>query len=229
MNDVHAYEKVKYDTVWACSAYHAHSPGVAAISRIVAALETDKLTYQHGAVTHVLDAGCGSGVTALELAQRNRALSIHGVDISMTMATKNVMRFDVHKLTLKYAKNIGAVHLYEQPLDELPTVVGLDEDYDLNCSLGYCIDVMEHIPPQLVDRTLRAISRTVSGKMYFEIAGYADHYGPAIVGEPLHLTIMKADEWVCHMFRHWASVHSSILDDGQTWAITCERPWKTAG
>lgn len=59
--------------------------------------------------------------------------------------------------------------------------------------IGYCTDVMEHIPPELVDQTIGNIMACV-GKCYFKIAMFDDNMGK-LIGHPLHLSVFPFDYW----------------------------------
>lgn len=76
---------------------------------------------------------------------------------------------------------------------------------------GFCCDVMEHIPPEKVDRVLASIAWLSSRGVYFRIATRPDVMGPRLVGEPLHLTIEKGGWWMKKLAQHWQ--HINIIDD----------------
>lgn len=59
--------------------------------------------------------------------------------------------------------------------------------------VGYCCDVMEHIPPIKVDRVLGNI-RAHTSRSWFSICFMPDHFG-AVVGHPLHLTVQPFAWW----------------------------------
>jgi SAM-dependent methyltransferase len=62
-------------------------------------------------------------------------------------------------------------------------------DYDF----GYCVDVMEHIPPEytmlVLDRIMARCRRA-----FFQICLIQDGFG-RLIGEPLHLTVMPFQWW----------------------------------
>lgn len=67
-----------------------------------------------------------------------------------------------------------------------------NHDFPLFVDFGYCTDVMEHIPTDLVDSTIKNImSACVS--CFFQISTIPDEFGAAI-GQPLHLTV-KPHQW----------------------------------
>lgn len=58
---------------------------------------------------------------------------------------------------------------------------------------GYCVDVMEHIPPEY---TMLTIERIMSHcpKVFFHICLIPDSFG-RVIGQPLHLTVMPFLWW----------------------------------
>lgn len=63
------------------------------------------------------------------------------------------------------------------------------QDFDY----AYCCDVMEHLPPQKVDRALKRIVAHVE-RAFFSIHFGPDNFGQT-VGHPLHLTIQPFAWW----------------------------------
>lgn len=61
---------------------------------------------------------------------------------------------------------------------------------------SFCCDVMEHIPKKKVDTVLANISRLTLKSAYFRIATRPDVFGPALLGEPLHLTVKPGVWWL---------------------------------
>lgn len=62
-----------------------------------------------------------------------------------------------------------------------------------------CVDVMEHIPPEYISQTLTNITRCAEHGTYFQIAMFPDHFGPKLLGEPLHLSLFDELQWT-YMF-----------------------------
>ena len=80
---------------------------------------------------------------------------------------------------------------------------------DLHADLGFCCDVMEHIPSSMVEKTLDEIHRVVGEKIFFQIALQPDSCG-LLIGEKLHLTLLSADAWIETLTRRWDSLfHTS--------------------
>jgi SAM-dependent methyltransferase len=70
----------------------------------------------------------------------------------------------------------------------------LTQTLPLKAHYGFCTDVLEHVAPEDVDRVLFNVlesARTV----YLAISTVPDHFGPALMGEPLHLTVQPHSWW----------------------------------
>jgi SAM-dependent methyltransferase len=71
---------------------------------------------------------------------------------------------------------------------------------DLSCDrlpvgdVGYCSDVMEHIPPHQVDTVLRNIMNSVPA-CFFNI-DFCDDICGAMIGEKLHLSVHNSEWWM---------------------------------
>lgn len=64
----------------------------------------------------------------------------------------------------------------------------------LTADVGYCCDVMEHIPEEDVDKVLQNIMAATT-RTFFSISFEHDHYGAVTVGHPLHLTVRPFTWW----------------------------------
>jgi 2-polyprenyl-3-methyl-5-hydroxy-6-metoxy-1,4-benzoquinol methylase len=64
---------------------------------------------------------------------------------------------------------------------------------DLHGDIGYCCDVMEHIPPESVDSAINNVMRCVP-KAYFQISTVEDNWG-VLIGQKLHLSVHPASWW----------------------------------
>jgi len=73
---------------------------------------------------------------------------------------------------------------------------------------GFCADVMEHLPTELVDDALYQISKHCN-RVYFQIANFHDHEGDKI-GESLHLTV-KPFSWWALLIKSYFKVTNSKL------------------
>lgn len=175
-----ANEADKYDKVWAEPAYSAFSPGYDAVPVAMKALGIPKRTSSVSArFVSIADFGCGRGVAAERMGLEYRTFPI-GVDISQ-VATR------------------GA------PIPVILAPLWATPGFTVNC--GFCCDVMEHIPPSMVHDVLKNIAMRVEGSVYFQIALFEDHFGPALLGQPLHLTVMPARWWMEQLVAYWSEVH----------------------
>lgn len=66
----------------------------------------------------------------------------------------------------------------------------------------YCVDVLEHIPPEYVDATLDGMADLTLQGGYLQIACTPDGCG-ALIGERLHLTVQPPAWWRAHIARRW--------------------------
>ena len=121
----------------------------------------------------LIDYGCGTG-RALEHFI-GWGLTVTGVDIA-----ENCMETDV---------NFVRACLWNLP--------------DLQSTWGYCTDVMEHIPEEMVLPVLEQIAERSERGVFFQIALTKDASGPLILGEPLHLTVKPMDWWFDVLSQFW--------------------------
>ena len=101
---------------------------------------------------------------------------------------------DVSKHVIDHAPtSCCAIH---RSLDDMP----FDTDFFDGI---WCCDVMEHIPPEKVDKVLAELRRVLQpdGKIAFSISGLPARWkGPK--GQELHLTIRDLDWWVSVLASH---------------------------
>lgn len=117
--------------------------------------------------SEVLDLGCGVGRAAVELTKRGHTVTlIDFVDNS---------RCDDARL-LPFIK------------------ADLAQDVPATAPYGYCVDVMEHIPPEQVRDVIRNIANATE-QCLFRIEFSLDGFGPALLGTQLHLSVHDADWW----------------------------------
>lgn len=65
--------------------------------------------------------------------------------------------------------------------------------FDIAGDIGFCADVMEHIPTEDVKDVIHNIMDTVD-KCFFQISLTPDHMG-ALIGHPLHMTVKPCKWW----------------------------------
>ena len=122
--------------------------------------------------SRIIDFGCGTGRGAL-LLQVLTTSHILALDFASNCLDKNVKALGL--VTFKQ-------HDLREPLQE-PV-----HDY------GYCTDVLEHISPEDVEKVLQNIF-VAARRVFLAISTVPDHFGPAIAGEPLHLTVKPHSWW----------------------------------
>ena len=126
----------------------------------------------------LVDFGCGSG-RATKMFQDKGVYAV-GVDIA-----RNAVDADLK----------GA--FVEACLWKLPP---------LRAEWAFCVDVMEHIPPERVDDVLAGIARTIDLRgAYFAIDSVRDELG-VLIGQPLHLTVRHPAWWHRRLKDHFAHV-----------------------
>lgn len=77
---------------------------------------------------------------------------------------------------------------------DLPFVLAdITKPMDMRADVGYCTDVMEHIPTEDVPAVIANIMACVDA-CYFRIALFHDNMG-ALIGHPLHLSVFPAEWW----------------------------------
>lgn len=117
----------------------------------------------------VIDIGCGSGKAGLEL-QRRGFMSSY-IDITDAGLDAEVPR---HRFI-------------EAPLWSNWRVAS-------RFNYGFCCDVLEHIPPEysmlVCDRILHNCDTA-----WLQISNRYDEFGPALLGQPLHLTVQPFAWW----------------------------------
>jgi hypothetical protein len=73
------------------------------------------------------------------------------------------------------------------------TVADLTKPIGVSGNIGYCTDVMEHIPPGDVPDVIQNIMDCVDS-CYFKIALFDDSMGK-LIGHPLHLSVFPSEWW----------------------------------
>lgn len=120
-----------------------------------------------------IDFGCGSGKGAAKLEEMG--MKVIGVDHAHNALSEGV---DIEFVV---------ACLWDMP--------------EMNAACGFCTDVMEHIPPERVETTLRSIYERVD-KVFFQIATRPDKMGH-LIDDTLHLTIKPALWWWAALSTFW--------------------------
>lgn len=92
---------------------------------------------------------------------------------------------------------------------------------ELSAEIGYCCDVMEHIPPQKVGEVLAGIRARISGAVYFRIATRSDRMG-SLIGSRLHLTVQSGEWWRRQIEAHWRIV--DVVENNGRDLVAIARP-----
>ena len=91
----------------------------------------------------------------------------------------------------------------------------------LSAELGYCCDVMEHIPTEKVADVLTGIRSRITGAVYFRIATRPDKMGKLIKSR-LHLTVQSGEWWRRQLEDHWGIV--DVVENNGRDLIAIARP-----
>jgi hypothetical protein len=163
-------EQQKYEAMWAKPEYRSVAPG-----------ESIAFTFlQHAQPkvgSRVIDFGAGTGRGALALALFGNC-RVHLVDFAA-----NCLDEECRGMLDTQPKDHWSFtqHDLAEPLTIEPA------------EYGYCTDVLEHIPPEQVDKVLRNVLAAAQ-HVFFQISCVPDHCG-ALIGEPLHLSVHPYSWW----------------------------------
>lgn len=113
----------------------------------------------------IIDFGCGTGRAAV-------LLDKYGLNVTAVDFVPNALEIQ----SLKFVQA------------DLSDLIPITSEY------GFCTDVMEHIPPDKVDQTLRNIMRA-SGRVFFQISLVPDSMG-LLIGHHLHLSVHTYEWWI---------------------------------
>ena len=114
----------------------------------------------------IIEFGCGTGVGLAELGKTH---DVTGVDIAKNCLSEGV--------------NIPFVEAC------------LWDPINLTADVGFCVDVMEHIPTERVSATFREIMKCVP-KCLFIVCKQLDSNSRNDTGPKLHLTVKKDNWWI---------------------------------
>jgi hypothetical protein len=162
-------EREKYQKMWTHEAYRQVAPGEG-----VANVFLTQARPVPG--SEVIDFGAGTGRGALMLALMG------GCKVHMLDFAENCLDPEVRQA------------LETQPQALSFTTHDLNKPAPISAQYGYCTDVLEHIPPQNVDRVLTNILRAAQ-HVFFQISCVDDVCG-ALIGEPLHLSVHDYAWWL---------------------------------
>lgn len=129
-------------------------------------------------IGRVLDLGCGTARAAVDLE-----------------------RMGFSPVLVDFASNCRDHEALHLPFHE----ADLSKPLPVTAPAGYCCDVMEHIPPHQVDDVLSNIAAAVDVCL-FRIEMAPDSFGPAVIGQPLHLSVHNEAWWHETLNKHFATV-----------------------
>jgi len=163
VNDVRLQEKEKYQKAWDFKDYRRVSPGELLIPQFL-------LTVKPKIQQKLVDFGAGCGRASLFFHEL-------GFDVELMDIAENCLDEEVAK----------------QLQDKLHVGCLWDAKDVPKGDVGYCCDVMEHIPEDKVDDVLKNIMDNCK-VCFFSICVIDDAYGKKL-GEPLHLTVKPYQWW----------------------------------
>jgi SAM-dependent methyltransferase len=175
-------EAEKYGRIWALPEYRKVAPGETTAQEFLRQAKP-----RHGA--HVLDFGCGTGRGALMLSL------LGGCKVTMIDFVRNCLDPEI----------AGAVMTQPHALAFIKA--DLEQPLPIHAEYGFCSDVMEHIPPDKVDRVLTNLL-TAAQHVFFSISTVPDSCG-ALIGEELHLTVQPYGWWMQKLAERDAVIHWS--------------------
>lgn len=167
-NNIRPPEQELYQKLYSFPQYKETSPGEAVVDDFLNAV-----LPKPGST--ILDIGCGTGRAGVALSERGN-LNV----IMLDFVDNSLLPEIVQKV-----KN--------QQLQFIQT--DITKKFPISAQYGFCTDVMEHIPTDLVD-TVIDNCLTACEFIFFQIADFQETHGLKYVGHELHLTIKPYDWWL---------------------------------
>ncbi len=179
-------ERTKYEKVWRDPRYRKTSPGEEAA-------QTFLQQAKPLADSTCIDFGCGTGRGGL-------IISLFGnMIVTLLDFAENALDEDVMNATVTQPHRISWLQ------------ADLNENIPIATAYGFCVDVMEHIPPGEVDQVLGNILCSAN-HVFFQIACADDIMGEHI-DETLHLSVHTYEWWIRKLKKHDAVIHWSRRDE----------------
>jgi len=177
-------EALKYGRLWKTQEYRVLAPGEH-IAKLALSIMKPLVD------SHIIDFGCGTGRGALELSSQG-GLRVTMLDfVNNCLDSYIILRMTQEPEHLRFVK------------------ADLEKPIPLAAEYGYCTDVMEHIPPEKVNLVLRNILHAAQ-YVFFSICTVDDEFGPAILGEPLHLSKFPYSWWMARFSEIGCNIHWSL-------------------
>lgn len=176
-------EKEIYRQMWERAEYRSYAPGEQCVQEFLNQAKPRPNST-------LLDLGCGTGRAGLLLAL------IGGLNVTLLDFADNCLDEDIRPML---ATQSHALRFVEADLTQPITEVA---------QYGFCADVLEHIPPDAVDRVLDNCLKACQ-HCFFQISTQPDAMG-ALIGHPLHLTVQPYSWWLRRFAErdciiHWSS------------------------
>lgn len=185
-------ERKKYEKIWEFSQYREVAPGEDVAGVFIAVAKP-----RDGA--EIIDFGSGTGRGALTILV-NMNLIGRNARVHMLDFAENSLDPEVREALITQAHCL-AFNVHD--LNMLPPITA---------EYGYCTDVLEHIPPNFMDRVVTNILRSAQ-HVFFQISCVEDRCG-ALIGEPLHLSVHPYQWWHDYFTKLGCVIHWSQDADG---------------
>lgn len=191
--NINEQEKDKYIRAWATGA-----EGQSRTAYYIFEYLKNKLPKD----SKILDVGCGSGIV-VEMLRQEGFINTFGLDITLSglNSTNAMIKFDL-PVEFNPILPINKSNYIESPIWNMPFV---DNSFDF----VFSVDVLEHLPPELVEQSIKEIYRITSIETIHCIATFFDNRG----GFKFHLTVNNIDWWK-EQFNKFndKNIHSEIMD-----------------
>lgn len=179
---VRPIERELYRQMWERPEYRQVSPGEQCAQSFLELAKPKKGST-------VVDLGCGTGRGGLALA------FFGGMDVTLLDFASNSLDEDIQQMLPAQSHALRFVE------------ADLTKELPVNAAYGFCCDVLEHIPPLLVDVVLDNCLRACQ-HVYFQISTVDDALG-VLVGHKLHLSVHPYEWWLQKFQERGCVVHWS--------------------
>ncbi|MBM3199182.1 MAG: class I SAM-dependent methyltransferase [Chlamydiae bacterium] len=173
-------EKNKYERMWQQELYRKVSPGYLSAEGFLSFIRT-----RMNPLDTIIDFGCGSGLAALPFLEAGCKTVL--IDIA-----ENCLADKIDALT------------YLIP-DLLSFQLGCLWNLPPSLAQGdwiYCMDVLEHIPPEKIDDSLKEMALRTKKGGALQVFLVEERMGE-LIGEQLHLTLHPLSWWTQKMETYW--------------------------
>jgi len=180
-NQLTKKEQEKYESIWNIPSYRASSPGYLQTSVF---FDFFKDLIKPG--DSITDFGSGSGFSTLPFLENN--LTVHLIDIA-----SNALDEKITALTTLLPDRITFTNscIWEIGLEVPPS------------DWIYCVDVLEHLPTEKIDDSLREIAKRTKKGGLLQIFLQDEPFGQ-LIGETLHLSIKPLPWWIEKINSHFS-------------------------